>query len=770
MAKIPTFEATVAPTAEVGAVKSNIQVSPKSSLAGALLPAADAITQFYVKEKEISNKVEGGQLIADANQELLEIKEQAKLKATPDEGVNFFNASYKQVVDKYKSKASNNYIQRYFDLNIASNKPSYINNILKQTRANMVKTRVDQVSRIVSNKITTAVEDKNTFNFAILAESITADYQGLVNDGLISEADLEIYKRQLPALIETEMVRKIANEDAFAALVSLDDPKNYSSITGEDRLKLKKELRELSTFQKNIVEYTVNSEGLKYKKKVSEALQGNKSTATLGIKPDELSLYYSTGNKEFDNQITELNNKVINNKISKDNNYLTNDKIIKKILNNEIKHPFQEFLLSGETEAKSITQRVGDGSINLDDDNFFNNIFENQQNPKLIEANKQFFNFMDKVIPLIEGSVSSKYFDENYNNRLSSFRQTMHSRFMEGVKNNIPVAQLLDSTSDNYIAKDILDYTPTKSQVRDALLNTAKKETVVENTFFKKRVDETPSQYLDRIQEHYVKEDGSFDKRKIKEMTREDVMKGSILDGGTFQDTDNEFNFIESFKEGVDKISNFFISKAGAAEITLDNENKFSNVDFDYIVEELEGGVELKGYVLDPKKFGNSGVTVAGGVDLSDKNLDELKKNLPDKLVKKLEPYLGLKGYDAQKKLNETPLSITEEEATILNKYIQKDILRKLKKNWKEATGESFDNLSEEQATVVASVAFLYGDLETQTPKFWKYVTAKNQDGEYVGEWMNAYRELMDFKDKSTSINERHKKAAKLLLKFFNKK
>jgi len=569
MAKIPTFEATVAPTAEVGAVKSNIQVSPKSSLAGALLPAADAITQFYVKEKEISNKVEGGQLIADANQELLEIKEKAKLKATPDEGVNFFNAGYKQVVDKYKSKASNNYIQRYFDLNIASNKPSYVNNILSQTRANMVKTRVDQVSREVSNEITTAVENKNTFNFAILAESITSKYQGLVNDGLISEADLEIYKRQLPALVETEMVRKIANEDAFAALVSLDDPKNYSSITGDDRLKLKKELRELSTFQKNIVEYTTNSEGLKYKKKVSEALQGNQSTAILGIKPDEISLYYSTGNPEFDNQIIELNNKVINNKISKDNNYLVNDKIIKKILNNEIKHPFEGFVLPGETEAKSITERVGDGSINLDDDNFFNNIFENQQNSKLIEANKQFFNFIDKVIPLIEGSVSSKYFDENYNNRLSSFRQDMHSKFIDGVKNNIPVAQLLDSTSDNYIAKDILDYTPTKSTVRDALLNTAKKETVVENTFFKKRVDETPSQYLDRIQEHYVKEDGSFDKRQIKKMTREDVMKGSILDGGTFQDTDNEFNFMESIKEGIDKISNFFISKADAAEMNL---------------------------------------------------------------------------------------------------------------------------------------------------------------------------------------------------------
>jgi hypothetical protein len=558
MAKIPTFEAQITPTAEVGAVKSNIQVSPKSSLAGALLPAADAITQFYIKEKEISNKVEGGQLIADANQELLEIKEQAKLKATPDEGVNFFNAGYKQVVDKYKSKANNNYIEKYFDLNIASNKPSYVNNILKQTRANMVKTRVDQVSRIVSNKITTAVEDKNTFNFAILAESITADYQGLVNDGLISEADLEIYKRQLPALVETEMVRKIANDNAFAALASLDDPKNYSSITGEDRLKLKKELRELSTFQKNMVDYQTNIGLIESKKKVVAALKGDQPDVPLGINPSELTLNYSTGNEEYDNQLNELNNKVIDNKISKDTNYLTNDKIIKKILNNEIKNPFEKFLLAGEIEAKSITERVGDGSINLDDDNFFNNIFDNQQNPQIIKANKEFFNFMDKVVPLIEGSVSSKYFDENYNNRLSSFRQDMHNRFIEGVRNNIPVAKLLDSTSDNYIAKDILDYTPTKSQVRDALLSTAKKkEPILVSPFFKRKQNETPNQYINRITEFYLKEDGSIGQRKKKEVTKEDVMKGSVLE----EETDNEFNIQNQDPEQIGFFGDLFFGK-----------------------------------------------------------------------------------------------------------------------------------------------------------------------------------------------------------------
>ena len=758
MPRIPTFESTIAPTAEVGAVKSNIQVSPKDSLAGALVPAANAVTQFYVKEKEISNKVEGGQLIADANQELLEIKEKSKLKPTPEEGVNFFNAGYKQVVDKYKSKANNNYIQKYFELNISSNKPAYVNNILKQTRANMVKTRVDQVTNKVQNKILSAVESDNKFDFATLSESIVSDYQGLVNDGLISEQDLEIYKTKLPALIETEMLRKIAVNDAFKALSLLSDNKRYVNITGDEKRDLLKEFREISIFQSKIVDYATGSKVLESKKRVVAALRGeDKENIGLGyIDPKEIGMTYTTGNEEYDNQLKDLNNKAINNEISRDNNYLVNDKIINKILNNEIKNSFEKFTLAGETEPKSITERVGNGSINLDDDNFFNNIFESQQNPELNKTNKKFFNFIDKVVPLIEGSTSSKYFDDNYNNRLSSFRQDMYSRFVEGLNQNIPVAKLLDSLSDNYIAKDILDYAPTKSQVRDALLISAKKEQPeLVNTYFKRNENETPDEYITRTTEFYTKEDGTIGQRTKKKIKPEDVMKGSVLNQETNEETDNEFSFF---------------SQASAAEITLDNENEFNNVNFNFIVDELEGGVKLKAYVLDPKEFSNSGVTVAGGVDLSNKNLNELEKNLPNELVEKLKPYLGLKGYDAQKKLNETPLNITEEEAIILNKFIQKDILRTLKKNWKEATGESFDNLSEEQATAVASVAFVYGNEELKTFNFWDYVTAKNTNGEYVGEWKNAYIELMDFKDKSKSINDRHKKAAKLLLKFFNKK
>ena len=77
---------------------------------------------------------------------------------------------------------------------------------------------------------------------------------------------------------------------------------------------------------------------------------------------------------------------------------------------------------------------------------------------------------------------------------------------------------------------------------------------------------------------------------------------------------------------------------------------------------------------------------------------------------------------------------------------------------WKKTTGESFDSLTTEQATVVASVAFQYGNLETETPNFWKYVTSN--------QWQKAYNELMDFED---NYSTRRKEEAKLLFEYLKK-
>ena len=72
MVKIPTYTADTAPTEQVSSVKSNISVSPSSSLAEHYYQAAKDVEKYFIQEKIISNKVEGGKLLADANQELYE--------------------------------------------------------------------------------------------------------------------------------------------------------------------------------------------------------------------------------------------------------------------------------------------------------------------------------------------------------------------------------------------------------------------------------------------------------------------------------------------------------------------------------------------------------------------------------------------------------------------------------------------------------------------------------------------------------------------------
>ena len=212
MPKIPTFTSTATPTAEVGAVKSNIQVSPNASLAAAIAPAARQIEDYYVKEKQISNQVEGGELIANANQELFEIAETAKSKSTPQKGLDRFERGYEKVVNKYKLQAGNTYIRKYFELNMANKKTSFSNTILRQTRANMVKTATEQTFERVQNKILTAVESGNNFDLETLSSNTTAEYQNLLDLEMINEQDFKQLKKSLPNQVETAQIRKISRK------------------------------------------------------------------------------------------------------------------------------------------------------------------------------------------------------------------------------------------------------------------------------------------------------------------------------------------------------------------------------------------------------------------------------------------------------------------------------------------------------------------------------------------------------------------------------
>ena len=500
MPKIPTFTAQARPTAEVGSVKSNIQIDPTKTVAAGLSAIAGVVQDYYVKEKDIANKAEAGKLYSDATTEIYNAKSEASLKINPEEGVSYFSSQLKGIVEKYSGKTTNKNIQRYFLGEVEKEKGTHVNSILKTTRDNLVTTRVDQVNGKVKRKIFDTVHSGTDFSFSILSQDVLNDFEQLQKDGIVGVLDVKKFRESLPSLIEKEMVNKVAINNAYQALISLDDPNNYKSIEGEEREKLKSELRTKAEFQNKAVTFATGVELINSKKKIAEAFKGS-ANQRLGVDPSQLSNFY-TGNEDYDKQIFNLNEKFINNKISLDTDYISNDKIINKILNEEINNPFEKFLLPGDKVAKSVTERIGDGSINLDDDDFFTKIFENAKDSNKTKQNKEFFSFINKIVPLIEGSSMAKVFDQNYNNRLSSFRQFMYAKFDEGLKNNISIDNLLSPASENYIAKDILSYAPTQSNLREALMSYAMKR---ENEVTEKPPLRTEGESYASWQERYRK-------------------------------------------------------------------------------------------------------------------------------------------------------------------------------------------------------------------------------------------------------------------------
>ena len=193
-------------------------------------------------------------------------------------------------------------------------------------------------------------------------------------------------------------------------------------------------------------------------------------------------------------------------------------------------------------------------------------------------------------------------------------------------------------------------------------------------------------------------------------------------------------------------IGNAIFSTASASEFV-----EFENVDVVEIAS-YEGN-KLEGYVPDAKGS-KSGVTIASGLDLGARSVNDLK-GLPENIITKLKPFLGLTGSQAVARATE--LNITDEEAKIINTFAHKQSLTKLKKKWEKDSGQSFDLLSKEQATVLASVAFQYGNLKTETPTFYKLALA--------GDWQGVYEELIDFGD---NYPTRRKKEAAYLKKYLD--
>lgn len=171
----------------------------------------------------------------------------------------------------------------------------------------------------------------------------------------------------------------------------------------------------------------------------------------------------------------------------------------------------------------------------------------------------------------------------------------------------------------------------------------------------------------------------------------------------------------------------------------------------------LEGGSKTSGYVP-AASISKSGVTIATGFDLGQRNENDLKRlKLNMNLITKLKPYLGLKGKSAQDLIKKKPLFITSVDAQAIDKSVKADHVSKIKLKYNSAAGNKnkFIDIPPEAQTVIVSVSFQYGvGFNIRAPKFWKAVTTQD--------WKEAIKILKSFGD---SYPTRRKKEAALMEK-----
>lgn len=107
MPKIPTFTAKGRPTAEVGSLKSNIKLDPTKTMAAGMLPAAQAIDSFYIKQRDNNEKLEAKQKFYEMKVESDKIQKSQENNPDDLSAVNIYNQEFGQYRKQQLSQIEN---------------------------------------------------------------------------------------------------------------------------------------------------------------------------------------------------------------------------------------------------------------------------------------------------------------------------------------------------------------------------------------------------------------------------------------------------------------------------------------------------------------------------------------------------------------------------------------------------------------------------------------------------------------------------------------
>ena len=330
MPKIPTFTSEARPTAQVGSVKSNLQIPLSQTVAGALSPITDFVVKKAVQANDTQNRTEALTLENDFIRDMQTVNETIANDSVLGVNKEAANAYYKEqsnsLINKYKNQATNNASQTLFQNNALGEVQKGIFRVEKQIDKNVFTQLNNQVDQKENHLLSQAIlGDNNEFDYGVLQTDLTKLYTDAFT-GKIPAPDLNKIINNIPSLVQGFQANKDIGDNPRLAYLELNKGTNsdiYPDLNLEQRQKLIQQADRILTDQlrtqwKNVLAGSAVGKKVEFdmelaKKvlpqiEVNQMLQGQEIITTTA---DNKKIIFTSNNKDISTLVEEYSEQAV---------------------------------------------------------------------------------------------------------------------------------------------------------------------------------------------------------------------------------------------------------------------------------------------------------------------------------------------------------------------------------------------------------------------------------------------------------------------------
>ena len=237
MPKIPTFTAEKSITSEPSSVVSNIKLSPRSTVASALIPAAKQVQAYALKKRDNEEKLQAKKTLLELKAESDKIIESQKDNPNEEESIGVWENSFKQLSNNKLANIKNKRIKKLVEdsLELESLESVY------HLKTNSFKAYEKQSIQVYNDKINMDVAKyKGTDNAILKAkykQEIYRDAESFNKEHELGSADLKKRLQTIDAtllFVDADYTIGLGFNNAAESIAKLDSDVNGASFINDD--------------------------------------------------------------------------------------------------------------------------------------------------------------------------------------------------------------------------------------------------------------------------------------------------------------------------------------------------------------------------------------------------------------------------------------------------------------------------------------------------------------------------------------------------------